>query len=171
MKRLRALVVLIVLAAGAIAVGNSPASAGADQPRPFRVSVESEFSVVGTCDSGAPLQVITGTGRAQHLGRFDILGQACLDGSPGVVTWTAANGDEITIDFLVEIGPIGPDGSGPISFITLAVSGTGRFANVALGEDDALAGTVWFFDEFGFSGRLEGGIDGTITYDASDRSG
>lgn len=171
MKRFLALVFLVVLATGTIAFGSSPASAGANKPRPFRASLESEFSVVDTCDSGAPLQVITGTGHALHLGRFDILGQACLDGTPGVVTWTAANGDEITIDFLGEIGPIGPDGSGPISFLTLSVSGTGRFSNVAFGEGGVLAGTVWFFDEFGFSGRLEAGLDGTITYDASDRSG
>jgi len=87
-----------------------------------------------------------------------------------LITWTAANGDSITIEYVIEIGEIGLDGSASIAFPATSVTGTGRFAQVSFGEGDVFAGTVWFADISGESGHLEAGIDGTITYDASDRA-
>ncbi len=106
---------------------------------------------------------------ATHLGRFESYGQACLSHPTNFITWTAANGDTIEIEYISEVGPVDTDGSASITFEAVATTGTGRFAQVSLGEDDLLAGTVWFASD-GLSGHLEVSLDGTITYDASDRS-
>ena len=47
---------------------------------------------------------------------------------------------------------------------------TGRLRQASFGQGDVLAGTIWFADPMGSSGHLEARLDGTITYDASDRS-
>lgn len=159
--------VLVVL----VGLGASAALAESGlRTRPFRVTQEADFVTVGTCAFGAPLQVIAGTGHATHLGRFESYGETCLSSPTNLITWTAANGDSITIEYTTEVGPVGPDGSASISFSAVATSGTGRFERVTLGEGDPLAGTVWFAPD-GLSGHLEVSLDGTIAYAASDRSG
>lgn len=164
---------IAVLTLGSVA--STPAIAGADDTRPLKVSVQSEFFIDGTtCSEGAGvLQRIIGNGKASHLGRFDIEGSVCLSETPepGTVTWTAANGDTITIVFVPVIGEVGPDGSATVELVALETTGTGRFGSVELGPEN-LSGMVWFDDPDGFFGRLEAEIvNGTISYDASDRSG
>lgn len=156
---------------GLLVWATAPAVAGSDPVRPFHVSLDSDFFVDGECEPGVPRQVITGTGLATHLGRFTIDGGVCLapDPVPGQVTWTAANGDEIAITFVAEVGAIGPDGSAPIRLVSLAETGTGRFAHVDL-VGGSPEGTVWFFDPLGLSGHIEAEGLGSISYDASDRS-
>ena len=162
---------IAVLTLGSVA--STPAFAGADTARPFKASVQSEFFIDGTCnDDTGLLQKIIGNGNASHLGRFHIEGSICLSETPepGTVTWTAANGDTITIVFVAVIGDVGPDGSATIELVALDATGTGRFTDVEFGSENPI-GTVWFADAEGLSGRLEAEIvDGTISYDASDRS-
>ena len=170
MKRGLRLLGVIAIVIGMVGVMGGAATAGADKARPFHMSQQSDFYIVGECETGAPLQEISGTGHATHLGRVTILGYACTDAGGGEVTWTTANGDEINIVFAtVLLAPPGPDGSAPVEIHALEVTGTGRFVNVQL-SDDPLAGTIWFYDPEGLSGHLEAEVDGTITYDASDRS-
>jgi hypothetical protein len=166
-KFLVAAVVMVTLGA----IWSAPAEAGADNARPFKVTLESDFFVNGICDDGSPLQVIVGTGQATHLGRFSINGSICLSEvpQPGTVTWTAANGDGITIAFFPDVGPVGPDGSASIRLVSLGETGTGRFTNVHFDGGDP-EGTVWFADPFGLTGHLEAEGSGLISYDASDRS-
>jgi hypothetical protein len=164
-----ALAMLLAIVIAFVGLGTSTAIAKQGlQTRPLHVTQTADFVTVDTCEFGAPLQVITGTGQATHLGRFESYGVACLSSSTNFVTWTVANGDTITIEYTSEIGPIGDDGSASIAFEAVATTGTGRFANVSFGEGDLLAGTVWF--ALDGSGHLEVSLDGTITYDASDRS-
>jgi hypothetical protein len=163
-----ALLVAILIAVVGLGASTALAKPG-PQPRPFHVTQVAEFVNDGTCAYGAPLQEITGTGQASHLGRFDSYGVACLSDQTNFITWTAANGDEIVIEYVAHVGPIGPDGSASIAFEAVGTTGSGRFAQVSFGEDDLLEGTIWFAPD-GLSGRLEVSLDGTITYDASDRS-
>ena len=165
-------VLIAVLTFGSVT--STPASAGAHEARPLKGSLQSEFFVDGTLcnDNTGLLQKITGSGIASHLGRFKIEGSVCLSETPepGTVTWTAANRDTITFLFVTAVGDVGPDGSATIELVQLEATGTGRFNNVELGPENPI-GTVWFADPGGFSGRLEAEIvDGTISYDASDRS-
>lgn len=164
------LALLAAIVIGFVGFGASTALAAPDaQERPFHVTQSADFVTVGTCAGGAPFQEIRGVGQASHLGRFHSSGVACLSDPTNVITWTAANGDTIVIEYTAEIGPIGPDGSASIAFQTVATTGTGRFAEVSFGGAP-LAGTVWFSPD-GLSGHLEvSNSDGTITYDASDRS-
>ena len=169
MKRSLRLLGVFSLVIGMIGATGGMAAAGAEQERPFRFSQQSEFYVIGECESGAPLQEISGTGHATHLGRMTVFGHACADAETGNVTWTAANGDEIRIVFAtVLLGPPGPDGSAPVTTHALAVTGTGRFADVEFGEGSP-TGTIWFDDMSGLSGHIETELISTITYDASDR--
>jgi len=162
------LMVVLLLAVGMLAAVAGPASAGQMNEGPFHASIEAEFEVVGLCPSGAPLSHISGSGTASHMGAITIEGQQCL-GAQGEVTWTAANGDEITIQFItVLLAPPGPDGSAPFEMPASVVMGTGRFASAHFGDDQPLSGTVWFNPDG--SGHLVGSTEGTIVYDASDSS-
>ena len=168
-RRRRCAAVALAVALGVGAAGASTVNAEpGPKERPFHASIESDFVTVGTCDHGAPLQEITGTGHASHMGRIEIVGDTCLSQPTGFVTWTAANGDQIMMEFETVLGEIGSDGSASISMPAVVVVGTGKFANVSFGEGGALVGTVWF-DQFG-GGHIEAIVDGTIIYDASDRS-
>ncbi len=161
---------VLAIATSFVTVGATAASAGNMVERPFDVAIQSEFVTVP--DEGCPsgyLQQITGSGLASHMGRLTLYGENCLGSGPGVVTWTAANGDEITHVYTSEMGEVGPDGSTWIEFRDDETYGTGRFEHVSLGEGP-LAGTIWFYDEFGLEGMLVAEYHGTITYDASDRS-
>ena len=160
-----------VAALGLLMLGPASAAATQVQERPFKVSLTSEFSIQGECDPGVPRQVITGSGHATHLGQFTIEGSVCLTPTPqpGIVTWTAANGDEIVITFFALVGDVGPDGSAPIRLVALSETGSGRFAQVDLQGGDP-EGTVWFGETPG-TGYLEAEGIGMISYDASDRSG
>jgi hypothetical protein len=160
----------LVVATSFVAAGATGASAGNLVERPFDVEIHSEFMSVPDvdCPSGY-LQLITGTGHASHMGQLTLHGESCLGSGQGVVTWVAANGDEITHVYTSVMGDIGPDGSTWIEFYDDDAYGTGRFEQVSLGEGP-LAGMVQFFDEFGMTGMLVAEYHGTITYDASDRS-
>lgn len=159
----------IALALSAVALTTTAASAEPDNGRPFRISVSSEFlNQEEECAPGVPLATITGTGKATHMGRLTITGESC--GLVGVANWIAANGDTISIEFnTVVTGPANDDGSIPIAFEALNVTGTGRFTNVVL-DETPLVGLAWFFPD-GSGGRLEAWNDTRISYDASDRSG
>lgn len=169
MKRSLRLLGVMAIVVGMVGVTGGVATAGADKARPFHFSQQSDFYVIGQCESGAPLQEISGTGHGSHLGRVTISGQACADAETGNVTWTAANGDAIHFVFAtVLLAPPGPDGSAPVATVALEVTGTGRFANVQFGEGSP-TGTIWFHDPLGLSGHIETEFNSTITYDASDR--
>lgn len=165
MRRTWRLLVTVSVAIGLLATMTSVAMAGAEKTRPFHLTEVAEFEDDGTCT------VITGSGLASHLGRFEISGKECPDADFGEVTWTAANGDEIHILFTSAVtGPVDLDDPTPnefhIEFSAEEVSGTGRFEGVELGTEP-LKGTITFYDEL--SGRIEAGIDGVITFDASER--
>lgn len=159
----------IALALSLVVLTTSNVAAEPDNGRPFRISVTSEFlNQDQECAPGVPLALITGSGKATHMGRLTIVGESC--GLTGTVSWIAANGDRIIIEFnTVVTGLPNDDDSIPIAFEVLDISGTGRFENVRF-EGPALIGRAWFFAD-GSGGRLEAGNETRIFYDASDRSG
>lgn len=166
-RQFRAILVLL-LAVGLMVATAGPAAAGQTTEKPFRVTLEADFENIGLCPSDAPLSHIEGSGTASHMGKISVEGEQCL-GEPGVITWTAANGDDITIVFTtVLLAEPGVDGSAPFMMPALDAEGTGRFTDVQLGEGQALSGTIWFNPDG--SGHLVGSIDGTIVYDASNAS-
>lgn len=162
--------VLVAFMVAFLGLGASAAVAAPDlQTVPFRVTQVAHFETIGFCDGGAGYyQEIWGTGQASRLGRFESHGFVCTTAMTNDITWTAANGDEITITYWTELGDIGPDGSAPIAFHAVGTTGTGRFAQVELGCEEPLAGTVWFAPDG--SGHMQVSMVGTITYQASDRS-
>ena len=112
-------------------------------------------------------QTDTGTCQLSHLGRTAFAGVLDLNLATGTQrgerTFTAANGDQLRA---VNVGTSTPAGPGLVRFsATLTfVGGTGRFAN-ATGEMrcEGTANLVTRTTSVTF--------DGTIVYDASDRSG
>jgi len=159
----------LALAFSAVALTTTSASAEPDNGRPFKISITSEFvNQAEECAPGVPLAILSGSGKATHMGRVTVTGETC--GLEGVANWIAANGDTISIQFLTVVtGPPNDDDSIPIAFQALEVWGTGRFTNVVL-DETPLVGVAWFFPD-GSGGRLEAGNETRISYDASDRSG
>ncbi len=168
LRRTSAIAMLIsaaTMGAGASSAGADPGASSGD--RPFHVSIQADATVVGLCAPGVPLQELSGSGDATHMGRITVTGQVCAGGD-GVALWTAANGDSLVIDFsTVFAGPPNPDGSIPVYFPANDVSGTGRFADVALGNLPLEA--LVTFDASGNS-HIDAWLDSTISYNASDRS-
>ena len=176
------LTVLLSLALAACADDNTTTG-----PRPgsaeltvARTQNKSAEPLSGTCvseDAQPPVftppfsldQVITGTCQFSHLGRTNmrLLQHVSLatGAASGAVTFTAANGDALTVTESTSSADIGPMRK---SFTGTAVitGGTGRFAN-ATGRLD-LAGTLTF-DQNGI-GHAFSSYAGQIVYDASDRS-
>lgn len=168
-SRIRRALAALAVAVPTVAFAAATASAERPGDLPFAVEIQADAVVDGTfCDGGAPHQVLAGTGRATHMGRITVLGEACAGGN-GTAHWIAANGDMITIEFTTVVtgAPDPDDGSVPVAFPAIDVSGTGRFANVVLG-DAPLEAIVHFLPDG--NAHLDAWVDGTISYDASDRS-
>ncbi len=157
----------LALAASAVALTGNAASADPVDALPFNVSIQADAVNNGSCGDEVPRQVLSGTGHATHMGRIAVTGEACLGGD-GVANWIAPNGDTITIEFTTVVtGAPNPDGSIPVAFPALDVSGTGRFANVVLGPAP-LQANVYFLPDG--NAYLDAWVNTTISYDASDRS-
>ena len=139
-----------LFALAVLLLGSFPALAG---ERPFRLNVS------GTVNNG----VINATGNATHLGLFTESGELSFVPDPnnptlllvsGVVTFTAANGDQL--DTLIENAVLDVttgQAAGPFRFI----GGTGRFAN-ATGTGDLVV------DQNLVTGAFEGTAVGRIDY-------
>ena len=157
--------IVLVMLGMSLAVGAKPVDL---KERPFRLSFSGSVEVVVSaawCGSSPWVGVlIVGDGHATHLGRVSAEASQCTNGvtgevANGVVTLVAANGDEL---YGTYVG--GPGSSAPVEATQTFIGGTGRFAN-ATGQAFELAypndpepGLVW------------GTIEGTISYNASDRS-
>ena len=167
--RIRRGLAALVLILSTMAVATTSVAAESKNGRPFRISVTSEFlNQAEECAPGVPLGILTGAGRATHMGALTITGETC--GLVGVANWIAANGDTISTQFdTLVTGPPNPDGSIPIAFEALSVSGTGRFVDVEFSDEFVLAGLAWFYED-GSGGYLEASGTGLIFYDASNRS-
>jgi hypothetical protein len=166
-SRIRRTLWSLSLAASAVALTGATASADAINRLPFDVEIQADAVIDGFCAPEVPRQVLSGTGHATHMGRIAVTGEACVGGD-GVANWIAANGDTITIEFTTVVtGPPNPDGSIPVAFPALDVSGTGRFANVVLGPAP-LQANVYFLPDG--NAYLDAWVDTTISYSASDRS-
>jgi hypothetical protein len=166
-SRIRKTLWSLTLAASSVALTATTASADPSDGLPFDVSIRADAVVDGFCAPEVPHQLLSGTGHATHMGRIAVTGEACVGGD-GVANWIAANGDTITIEFTTIVtGPPNPDGSIPVAFPALDVSGTGRFANVVLGPAP-LQANVYFLPDG--NAYLDAWVNTTISYDASDRS-
>lgn len=172
MKRIASLVG--VLAVTSLAVP-ATVSGGQTIERPFHATYEGVYQdvVTHTCGAGEQANLVLGDGVGSLIGRFDLRIEACTSATGpitgivyGTAFYTAANGDELSFGF---------SGGYTVNLDTFTiesvlpptdVSGTGRFANVELGT---AVGQAMDFNPIG-SGVSYGYVDGSIAYDASDRS-
>lgn len=112
---------------------------------PFRVTLTVQETIAedASCPSGLG-GTLTGSGTATHLGAVTISAPHCATPtgrgsvaiSRGVITFTAANGNVLTADFIGTISPF-PGDLQTNTFVGsfLITGGTGRFANA---EGDGL---------------------------------
>lgn len=169
----------IALMVGVLAVsslaGPATASGGQTIDRPFHATYEGVYQDVTThtCGAGERANLVLGDGVGSLIGRFDLRIEACVaETSPltgdvyGRAFYTVANGDALNFDFA---------GTYAVNLDTLTieavlpatdVSGSGRFANVQLGDTP---GAAMDFSPIG-SGVSFGYVTGSIAYDASDRA-
>jgi hypothetical protein len=96
---------------------------------PFRGTIDANEE--GRFESGLFLVGLDGRGTATHLGRYTLVAEytitpATLTG-PGILTFTAANGDVLTATVAVEVTPTGETGATTVETATIT-GGTGRFA-------------------------------------------
>lgn len=170
------LVALLVLGAGGSAAW---AGQGPTTPVPIKGSFEGvdwvDFDAPG-CPDWAEIRFYdTGTGTMSHLGKVDYLTSNCTSVSTGriegTVTFTAANGDVLVIEH-TGTPDIAPDWLSVTTYYEWTVvddddghDSTGRF--------DGATGSGTSLSEAGIPPAPEVSefwLDGTITYDASNRS-
>ena len=177
----KALVVLAVLALTVVAA--SPADAGRVREKPFRFQYVTQVDPmpegIQCSDELVPFRA-TGSGTASHLGRIDVLIEACSDGfvlegtSVGTAKFTAANGDELVIGFEGEYTTEFVTGT-PLTAVSVLeapaipeeTTGTGRFAHAKV---TGINVDTSVYDLFTLTGTGTGVGSGTIAYDASDRA-
>lgn len=152
--RKRSFVLLSNVLMGLVAfVAVRPAAGGENAtPRPFQavgVAVWDNIFAAFDPSVGASFQ---GTGNGTHLGYFDQAGSLIFSGPPdangvipgfGSVTFTAANGDELSFDYEGGLDSTTGIGTGTLTF----TGGTGRFAGASgdgefYAEIDISAGPV-----------------------------
>jgi hypothetical protein len=134
-----ALLLVFLLAMLTTAVQAGPKDA------PFRATLTIQETIAEdtSCPSGLG-GTLSGSGTATHLGAITMSAPHCATPtgrgsvaiSRGVITFTAANGDVLTADFMGTISPF-PDDLQTNTFVGsfLITGGTGRFANA---EGDGL---------------------------------
>jgi hypothetical protein len=117
---------------------------------PFRANLTVQEQIVpdASCPSGFS-GTLTGSGTATHLGAVAINAPHCamptrggsVAISRGEITFTAANGDTLTADFMGTISPF-PDDLETNTFVGnfVITGGTGRFANAE--GNGLLSGTL-----------------------------
>lgn len=176
MKRRGMVSIGVAILTAVLAVAGTAAEASNGPARPFKGEYVADFAIVADgdwCDSesGAIPVLIEGHGQMTHLGRFDFEARHCTDPetgtfAEGVGTFVAANGDELWATYDGQfLAPL-PDGTQVVASTHTYNGGTGRFTN-ASGTADAPA---WFVFTSETDGPLRGTVDGTLAYEASDRS-
>lgn len=171
MRRYR---ILIALLAAAMVLGvATPALAGnVDKPRPFHgIIVGSADFVEPTieCEVGVP-SAGAGTGHTNYFGDYTwhfewclvLTGPDTVEVDVAFLTATAANGDVLYGTFTAE-GVLAPDGSPPNTQELTYEGGTGRFER-AVGSASGVG--LIYPDKSSYNT-----FEGTLAFDASDRSG
>jgi hypothetical protein len=128
----------------------APAATAAD--RPFKGHASGTILAFPDPDTGTP-GVVEYTGQATHLGRFTRTEYFFFDGLGGIfgtMVFTAADGDQLFVDFDGQFTP--PTAEGTYEF----KGGTGRFLNAA--------GTADFQAVLGPPGHVEVDFAGSIQY-------
>jgi hypothetical protein len=146
---------LLLLSALALAVASvftTSASGGSQAPRPMKGDCSTTFSFAGFKDGNTqvPLFHITGVCHFTHLGlaAWDAVQAVYPNGTlENDGTYTAANGDTLSSHMM---GTGDPISAGPLvhfQFQEWFTSGTGRFANVVIGnpatDAPAATGSGW----------------------------
>ncbi len=152
-----------------VATSAMPAVAGHDLPfkaKADRVSAE-PMGPNPNCPEGYIGEDSVSVGTGTHLGKFKLHETLCLDfRTPPIVPFevhghfVAANGDHLLFDVYGSINLVTGDMT---STGLIFDGGTGRFESATGGAEETL-----IRDEHGIIGMT---MKGTISYDASDRSG
>jgi len=167
--------VVAALASASIFV---PAPAGAGQmiERDFHATYSGEYQdpgqVTHDCAAGELANLVLGEGVGTFIGRFDLRIEACVSPTSeltgqvnGTAYYTAANSDLLWFDFDGTYQVDLAEGAIISTLPATAVDGTGRFANVELGDGPGVAVDT---NPIG-SGVSFGVVSGPIVFDASDR--
>ena len=166
MTRKRHMLVVMLIAMGAIAIGANSASAAAGHQVPFRASYSGTAAF-----TSATTALFTGTGIASHLGRSTNVNNITVLSGPvscpggfankNVETLTAANGDKLMLtgphDVGCSIRPGVVHGTGDWT----VTGGTGRFAG-ATGQGTFDGGANFNTGTFSFQ------LTGTISAPGGD---
>jgi hypothetical protein len=169
------------IAAGIGALGLAafvvPATADAGQAieRDFYAAYSGQYQDEATheCGPGEQANLILGEGVGRFVGRFDLRIEACVAPTSeltGTVTGTAyyvaANADQLTFGFAGEYSVNLMEGTIESTLPATGVSGTGRFANVELGDGEGIA-----VDTNPIGSDLSYGyVSGPLVFDAADRA-
>ena len=168
--KVMALAIAILLVAAPTAAADSEGL----QERPYR-AVWSGTVVMfeegpDWCPAGYTPVHIEGSGTGSHIGAFHVEAWHCT--SPlgeivlGVEVITAANGDELHGTYTGQLFPL-TDTDGTSMIYHDLSGGTGRFASLTSELDPSYG---WHVFTSLTGGVLGGVVEGTISYDASDRS-
>ena len=163
-----AIVVLVVLVMFGL-TGGAAADSHNGHERPFKAWFSGTVEIVVGADWCPALPwvgvvIVADKGHTTHLGPVSAEATQCTSTATGEVingeaTFFAANGDELYATYSG-----GPGSTAPVEVIQVFNGGTGRFAN-ATGQ-----ATEWAYPNDPEAGLVWGVMEGTITYDASDRS-
>jgi len=131
---------IVILAVLGLVLAGVPAGADSGQ-RPFKGSMSGEvtWSLDNHCMLGLSTDS-TATGNASHLGRMTMTSQHCTpaghDLTGGVMTFFAANGDEVSLDYwgyTPTVDELVPGEVFTVDLEFLITAGTGRFENATGG--------------------------------------
>jgi hypothetical protein len=172
LKRMAAGIGALALAAFVV-----PATADAGQPieRDFYATYSGQYQDEPTheCGPGEQANLVLGEGVGRFIGRFDLRIEACVTPTSeltGTVTggayYVAANGDQLDFGFAGDYVVNLAEGTIDATLPATSVSGTGRFANVELGDGQGVAVDT---NPIG-SDVSYGYVSGPLVFDASDRA-
>lgn len=168
------LVALLLVTVGSSAAWAANGAMVKDVPiRGWAVGADTiDFTAPG-CPSGTSWSFETvGTGNVSHLGKVDFVLNNCTTEQPsglitidGAITFTAANGDMLTI---THQGTTSIEGTTATALYDWQVAeGTGRFLG-ATGSGESIG--ITYIPGDPKEGTSEISLTGTITYDASNRA-
>ena len=159
--------ILTLTVAAVLLLISIPAASAKSDARPIKGVMSGELLFVG--DSSCPLRLTTesvATGNISHLGRTEMDAGHCTPTGPlaegGEMTLTAANGDQVFIEYEGLAAPLNEDGIIIVDVDFIGVGGDGRFEG-AHGHGDMTVFAVFEgFDDFAWPATWV--LDGEIGY-------
>ena len=147
--------ILTLTVAAVLLLMSIPAASAKSDARPIKGVMSGELLFIGDADCDNPWKLRTAsaaTGNISHLGRTEMNAGHCTPTGPlaegGEMTLTAANGDQVFIEYEGLAAPLNEDGIIIVDVDFVVVGGDGRFDG-AHGHGDMIVFAVFEgFDDF-----------------------